>query len=229
MQIVFRAVIRSALPCQSYVQERRYISMKQRLASLIIDCFLAIGTALSVALSGMTAFSARAENVCGEVLRLHIPANSDSERDQQLKLGLRDELLSHYGRQLSDSGTLACAEERVQALLPEITEFSCRYLRGHGADYGARAELVTMYFTTRRYDAVTLPAGEYRALRVTLGSGEGHNWWCVMFPPLCLPAASAALPDDEARQLAAELGEDFDSSTPQVRFAIYEWLKGLFS
>ena len=163
--------------------------MKQRFASIIIDCFLAIGTALSVALSGMTAFSTRAENVCSEVLRLHIPANSDSERDQQLKLGLRDELLARYGRQLSDSGTLSCAEERVQALLPEITEFSCSYLREHGADYGARAELVTMYFTTRRYDAVTLPAGEYRALRVTLGSGEGHNWWCVVFPPLCISAA----------------------------------------
>ena len=202
--------------------------MKPKLASILADCFLAIGTALSVALSGMTAFSARAEDVCGEVLRLHIPANSDSERDQQLKLGLRDELLEQYGLLLSDSGTLSRTEERVQALLPEITEFSCRYLHEHGADYGARAELVTMYFTTRRYDSVTLPAGEYRALRVTLGSGEGRNWWCIMFPPLCLPAVSAPLSDSEVQQLAAELGEDFDSSKPQVRFAIYEWLKGLF-
>lgn len=203
--------------------------MKNKLASALADLILAAGTALSIALSGMTAFSEQAEDVCGEVLRLHIPANSDSERDQQIKLGLRDELLLEYGALLSESGTLRSAEERVQALLPEITRFSCDYLHEHGADYDARAELVTMYFTTRRYESVTLPAGEYRALRVTLGSGEGRNWWCIMFPPLCLPAASAPLDDDELRELESSLGEDFDSSKPQIRFAVYEWLRGLFA
>lgn len=196
----------------------------KRISELWIDLFLAAGTAVSIVFSGMTDFSARAENVCGEVLRLHIPANSDSERDQELKLALRDELLREYGERLSECGSLAAAEECAESLLDEITDFSSDFLERNGADYGARAELVTMYFTTREYGSVTLPAGEYRALRVTLGSGEGHNWWCIMFPALCLPAASASGENEEI----AALEEDFGNDTPKIRFALYEWLKGLF-
>ena len=79
-----------------------------------------------------------------------------------------------------------------------------------------------MYFTTRQYDTVTLPAGNYHALRITLGSGEGHNWWCIMFPALCLPMAAEKLPEDE-------LPEDFvTGGRVEVRFAVYEFFKGLF-
>lgn len=193
----------------------------KRFAGLWVDLFLAAGTALSIALSGMTDFSAHAENVCSEVLRLHIPANSDSERDQELKLALRDELLRVYGEKLSECSSLSDAEERAQLLLDEISDFASGFLRENGADYGARAELVTMYFTTRKYDNITLPAGEYRALRVTLGSGEGHNWWCIMFPALCLPSASKALEDESA----AALEKEFGNTSPQIRFALYEWIK----
>ena len=156
------------------------------------------------------------------MLRLHIPANSDSEYDQALKLRVRDLVLEKYGTALSSCGSREEAEENVRELLPEIQKTCCEFLAQQGADYGAKAELTEMYFTTRQYDTVTLPAGNYHALRITLGSGEGHNWWCIMFPALCLPMAAEKLPEDE-------LPEDFvTGGRVEVRFAVYEFFKGLF-
>ncbi|MGN1118799.1 MAG: stage II sporulation protein R [Oscillospiraceae bacterium] len=194
----------------------------------VIDILMLAGLLAAFAIGGMTAFARNAQAVQSEVLRLHIPANSDSEADQSIKLALRDALLERYGAMLSDSASLCEAEERAEALLPEIEQFSCDFLRENGADYSAKAELTDMYFTTRKYDRVTLPAGNYRALRITLGSGEGHNWWCIMFPPLCLPCAEA--PEDEDIVSSDSVLAEFEA--PQkitVKFAIYEWLKELLS
>ncbi|MDE7194817.1 MAG: stage II sporulation protein R [Oscillospiraceae bacterium] len=186
--------------------------------------FLA-GIILAILLGGFRDFAVRAEEVQGEVLRLHIPANSDSEEDQRIKLELRAYLLERYGAELADSGSLAEAERRTEELLPEIEEDCRRFLTERGAGYGARAELAEMYFTTRVYDDVTLPAGTYTALRITLGSGEGHNWWCVMFPPLCLPAVTENEDEDGAEMLS-----DFRTDRPhdiKVKFALFEMLKRL--
>lgn len=186
--------------------------------------FLA-GIILAILLGGFRDFAVKAEDVQSEVLRLHIPANSDSEEDQRIKLELRDHLLEKYGAELSDSGSLSEAERRTEELLPEIEEDCQRFLAERGMGYGARAELAEMYFTTREYGEVTLPAGNYKALRITLGSGEGRNWWCVMFPPLCLPAVTENENGDGAEMLS-----DFRTDRPQkvkVKFALYELLKEL--
>lgn len=186
--------------------------------------FLA-GIILAILLGGFRDFAVKAEDVQSEVLRLHIPANSDSEEDQRIKLELRDHLLEKYGAELSDSGSLSEAERRTEELLPEIEEDCQRFLAERGMGYGARAELAEMYFTTREYGEVTLPAGNYKALRITLGSGEGRNWWCVMFPPLCLPAVTENENGDGAEMLS-----DFRTDRPQkvkVKFALYELLKKL--
>jgi stage II sporulation protein R len=189
----------------------------------VLDIILAIGIILSVLTAAFRDFSVSAEEVQSEVLRLHIPANSDSDEDQRIKLALRDYILEKYSSVLSESADLREAEQTAEELLPEIESDCCEFLRESGADYGAKAELVTMYFTTRTYDTVTLPAGDYTALRITLGSGEGRNWWCVMFPPLCLAAASdgEAAYDDVLSPFAEKQGF-------QVKFALYELLKGLF-
>lgn len=192
------------------------------------DIALLAGIALAVALGSFRDFAVRAEEVQGEVLRLHIPANSDSEEDQRIKLELRDRLLERYGAELSDSGSLGEAERRVAELLPEIEEDCRLFLEERGVEYGARAELAETYFTTREYGEVTLPAGTYTALRVTLGSGEGRNWWCVMFPPLCLPAVTES--DNEENGDGADILSDFRTDRPQkvkVKFALYEMLKEL--
>ena len=198
----------------------------------LLDFAFAAGTALSLILAGFSEFSEQAERVQGEVLRLHIPANSDSERDQQLKLMLRDELLTEYGKRLSDSGSLSAAEQRAEQLLPEIEQFANGFLAENGADYSARAELTEMDFSTREYDSVTLPAGNYKALRITLGSGEGHNWWCIMFPPLCLPCAAKpaeceSVPAEAASPDGSALATFQKPQKIKVKFAVYEWIKSL--
>ena len=191
-----------------------------------LDIVMAAGAALVLALGSFGSFARDCESVQQDVLRLHIPANSDSEYDQQLKLELRDYILAEYGTRLSAQSSLAAAEDTVRQLLPELENSCCEFLSEHGADYGARAELTDMYFTTRSYENVTLPAGTYTALRVTLGSGEGQNWWCVMFPPLCIPVAAEK---SEACELLPDALVYSSDSTTEVKFALYEFFKKLLS
>lgn len=194
---------------------------------IFVTIVLIAGIAISLTFAAFETFAADCGSVRGEVLRLHIPANSDSGEDQAVKLELRDFLLEEYGGELSDCGNLAAAEVRARELLPEIERRCTKFLRERGFDYGAKAELTDMYFTTREYDRLILPAGKYTALRITLGSGEGHNWWCVIFPQLCLPAVSEQTEtEDNAEHVLESFGK------PQkitVKFAIYEWIQNLFN
>ena len=187
----------------------------------VVDMLMVLGLVLSLVLGGFRSFALDCESVQDEVLRLHIPANSDSAEDQRMKLRLRDHILNEYGSQLAEEADISAAKERTESLLPEI-EAECRsFLRENGADYSADVQLTEMYFATRTYEDVTLPAGNYTALRITLGSGEGRNWWCVMYPSLCLPAVT-----ERAEELPDVLvGEDTEID---VRFAVYELLKRLF-
>ena len=185
-----------------------------------LDAVMLAGLVISLLLGGMRSFAAECEKVQTQVLRLHIPANSDSSEDQQMKLQLRDYILEKYGTELAAEADINSAKERIAELLPEI-EADCRaFLQERAADYSATAELTEMYFTTRSYEAVTLPAGTYTALRITLGTGEGKNWWCVMFPPLCIPVASEVT--DELPDILTGEGTEIE-----IRFAVYELLKEL--
>ena len=96
----------------------------------------------------------------------------------------------------------------------------------NGYDYQVNAEIVNMYFTTRQYETFTLPAGMYDAVRITIGEAKGHNWWCVLYPPLCLPAAQ---PEEEIEQALTEEEADLVTRNPQyeVRFAVVEWFEDL--
>lgn len=195
----------------------------------LITSALTAGIILSGVFGAFEVFAARCNDVSSEVLRLHIPANSDSIEDQTLKLELRDYVLERFGNELSACGDLAGAEDKAAELIPEIERECGVFLKEHGADYGAKAELVTMHFTTREYERLILPAGEYRALRITLGSGEGKNWWCVIFPQLCIPAVSDRS-DNSGNETAESVLESF--GTPQkirVKFAVYELIEKMLN
>lgn len=162
----------------------------------ILEIFLAIGLAAFL-LTG--AWSVRRQEALSEkVVRLHILANSDSEADQALKLQVRDRLLVRATEILEASENRDEAQERLTACLPELEALAAEEIANRGYDYPVTAELTDADFPTKEYDGFTLPAGEYLALRVVIGAGEGHNWWCVVFPPLCtqtttdLPAAAMA-------------------------------------
>lgn len=143
-------------------------------------------------------FQAQCENISRDVFRLHILADSDSEYDQSVKLRVRDRVLKYSEALFRSAASKEEAEELIMRNLAGIESVAQDELNALGCGCTAKAELKNMYFSTRRYDSYTLPSGMYDALRITIGSGRGHNWWCVMYPSICVSAASEQ--DDRARQ-----------------------------
>lgn len=135
-------------------------------------------------------FSAECSDISNEVFRLHILANSDSEADQNLKLKVRDKVLEYTKSLYKHADSLDTAEKLTAEKLQSIADVAYAEVRRSGYDYPVRAEIKNMYFNTRYYDRVTMPSGMYDALRITIGKGEGHNWWCVMYPSLCVGAST---------------------------------------
>lgn len=154
-----------------------------------IEISVAIGLIAAMILSTVS-FAINCREVRDNVVRLHVLANSDSEADQNVKLLVRDALLESGAEIFSGAATADDAAEYLESEKDELVKTAEKVLAENGFNYGVSIELVTEYFTTRTYGEYTLPAGEYLALKVKLGNAQGHNWWCVMFPPLCLPAAS---------------------------------------
>ena len=192
-----------------------------------LEISVAFGLIFAI-IASITSFGFNCRSIRDEVVRLHILANSDSEADQQVKLAVRDALLSSGKELFSGTVNKENAAEMLDLQKQELTETANRVLRENGFDYEAEIYLANEYFTTRSYENFTLPAGEYLALKVILGNGEGHNWWCVMFPPLCLPAAT-----DNA-DLNAVFGEDevtLIESNPEyeIRFKIVEIIEDLIN
>lgn len=160
--------------------------MKRRILELSVCFALVISVIFSV-----VNFSNGCKQIRDDVLRLHILANSDSEEDQRIKLEVRDALLSCGSRLFSGETNLESVEEIVRSEKSQLLDVANNVLTENGFSYGADIYLTQENFTTRTYDdKYTLPSGEYLALKVVLGEGGGQNWWCVMFPPLCLPAAT---------------------------------------
>lgn len=187
----------------------------------ILDKAMMIGAVLSLIITGFTAFAEDCEEKPQEVLRLHILANSDSKEDQTLKYDLRDYMLTEFSEVFGscesfDKSVYVAIERRA-----EIEEKANEFVHSKGYDYNVKCEVAKTYFTTRKYENVTLPAGEYTAVRLLIGNAEGRNWWCVMFPPLCLPAAGEFFTEEESRRV--EESRDYE-----IKFAVFEALQGLF-
>ena len=125
-----------------------------------------------------------------KVLRLHVLANSDSAEDQALKLKVRDSVVEKAAEILAGCHDRESAEQRLTEALPELEEAARKRIAAEGESQRVTAELRPTRFPTREYESFTLPAGEYLALRVVIGQGAGHNWWCVVFPPLCAETTS---------------------------------------
>lgn len=164
------------------------------------------------------------EGVRNGVVRLHILANSDSEADQSLKLQVRDAVTEAAAGWLDGAENAEEAMVLAEEALPRLQAVAQETVTAAGYDYPVRAELCEMYFTTRRYDAVTLPAGNYRAVRLSIGAAEGKNWWCVVYPPLCAGSATdrRGLSDvlTAPQQKLVEGGGRY-----VVRFKLVEWFE----
>lgn len=136
-----------------------------------------------------TYFAGASQSVREDVVRLHILANSDSEYDQAIKLRVRDALLETNALILTSGVNTENAPIYFQKSKEDLQRTAQKVLKENGVEYKAIITLEKEYYETREYGELTFPPGEYTSLKVVLGEGEGHNWWCVMFPPLCVPAA----------------------------------------
>lgn len=177
-----------------------------------------------------------------EAIRLRILANSDNPADQVVKRLVRDEIVKAMNGWVTGPQTIEEARQTIIANMPEIERITAEVLRSRGFDYTSSAELGKVPFPTKMYGNQVYPAGDYEALRITLGEGGGQNWWCVLFPPLCFidsasgeasaaSSAVAAQADVEPADAAAE-----QAAAPEAKFFIWEmiqslidWIKSLFS
>ncbi len=168
-------------------------------------------------------FSLACEDIRSDTLRLHIVANSDSDPDQAVKLLVRDAVLKE-SEAFSTSADKAQAEEKLSRSLEEIEQTANRTLSKNGFAYTAKAKICEMYFDERKYENVTLPAGNYTALRIELGEAKGKNWWCVIYPSVCLSAAT-----EEKLSGYSETEKEVVSEPNkyEVRFKIEEWIQKL--
>lgn len=195
-----------------------------------IKISVTVGIVVAILFS-ICSFAKTSEEIRSDVLRLHVIANSDTSVDQNLKLRLRDYILQEGKDIFNGSVNVENAVEKIEPVLPELEKSAKAFVNQAGFDYDVKISLSKEYFTTRTYKTVTLPAGKYLALRVVIGSGEGHNWWCVMFPPMCVPAADKK---DEIENVFSEKEIKLVESKPKYepRFKvveIYEQLKEIIS
>ena len=211
------------------MKENHTLQKRAALRVLRVELAIFVGVAIALIYTALSAIRDQ-QLLAGQVLRLHVVAQSDSAEDQALKLMVRDRLLAMCADVPETVGTAAEARAWTEAQLPVICAAAEAVLAEQGCPHTVRAEITEEAFPTRSYGTFALPAGNYTALKVTIGEGKGQNWWCVMFPPLCTAAAAereaaAVFTDGQWHTITAQ--------TPDVaiRFRILEWwqaLKSLF-
>lgn len=174
------------------------------------------------------------QELAGKILRFHVMANSDSEQDQELKRKVRDVIGSYMQEKMSEAESLSACEALVEEALPEIISLAEREVAENGYDYPVEAKLAEAEFPVKTYGDYTFPSGTYEALEVTIGAGEGHNWWCVMYPNMCFNDSMYEVPDSNAGEALREVltEEEYEavlrSGDYQIRFQYLTFLNGLF-
>ena len=170
----------------------------------------------------LAGFEAKCNDLKQNILRLHILANSDSAEDQAIKLKIRDEILNKSKGLFETAGNKEAAIKLVNENTDFLKEIAQKVLIKEGKNQPVSISIGKAYFNTRVYDDFTLPAGEYDAVRVLIGKAEGKNWWCVMLPSMCIPAAEKEHKLTEAvKKNSAEIAEN--APRYEMRFKIIEW------
>ena len=199
--------------------------MKKTIAALCIGFFLCF--LLSAYMDSTQAALSKG------VVRLHVVANSDSEDDQRLKLKVRDRILTECGDILGEGESIDAVSADICNNMDYIERIALDEIRKNGYNYNVEVEFGTETFPRKEYANITLPQGEYQALKVNIGTASGKNWWCVLFPPLCfVDEACVSVSDDSQRILKEQLGDIAynmvtDSGNVELRLKSYElWQKG---
>ena len=174
------------------------------------------------------------DGVYDSVLRLHVLANSDGEEDQRLKLLVRDAILELCAPMLGECRSREQAQTVVTGLLGDIEKVAVETLRAAGCDRAVTVELGEEGYPERQYESLSFPAGRYLSLRVSIGDAKGQNWWCVLFPPICMSAATATVEEAEDAFIAVgftpeqyRIITETDEVTYRLKFKFLEVIEEL--
>lgn len=210
----------------------------RRKKKLIKLSFCACITAVAVCIgaSFVNSVSVRGEmvslnlDVSESVLRFHIIANSDSKEDQLLKLKVRNEITKVMSKKMSDSGvsTKKEAENYVINNMNEYINIANKVIADEGFGYSASAELTRCWFPVKSYGRFVFPEGDYDAFKMILGNGEGKNWWCVLFPSLCMVDESYQITENDPLASEPTPKAEKPPEKQKFKFRFVEWLKDMW-
>ena len=171
------------------------------------------------------------EGLAEDIFRLHILANSDSNEDQSLKLKVRDAVLEYMKTLTENTLDKQSVIEMSKTHMENFREIAKKVIKENGYDYPVNIEIGNFYFPTKYYGNISLPAGNYDALKIEIGEAKGQNWWCSLFPPLCFVSVSSGIVDEEGEEYLKEnlSDEEFaivsgDSSEIEFKFKIVEMI-----
>lgn len=212
--------------------------IKTRLVILILS-FIAIISIMSISIKEeVNKIDNSTESYKEKLIRFHVIANSDEDEDQELKLKVRDEIISYLQPKLEKSKSIEESEEIITSEYDNLYEISRETIVENGYDYDVSVDIQYSNFPTKQYSNVILPAGEYKALKVIIGEGDGKNWWCVMFPPLCFVDEENGVIDKSTdEKLQSLLSEDEyelittnkeEENAVKFKFKIVEVVKEIF-
>ena len=187
-----------------------------------IELAMLLGMVIAVFCAGFCGFAEGYDDITDTVFRFHILANSDSDDDQQLKLKVRDAVLEECSYLFEECSNAEEAAENAEENMDIIRLVAEKVIDESGKDYEIDCEVTDMYFDERVYESVTMPAGDYTALRITIGDAKGKNWWCVMFPPLCVPVATGDIEDYDDIFTAEEIEMLNNPENYECKFYILE-------
>ena len=186
-----------------------------------------------VFISALSYVNAVSEDISNSVFRLHVIANSDSDEDQELKYQVRDEVLEYMNEISSDCSSKEEVVNLVYEYQDEFKQIAEQVIKDNGYDYTVNIRIGNFDFPTKDYGDISLPAGNYDALRIEIGEAAGQNWWCVMFPPLCFVDVTSGIVPDESKEVIKEnlneeeydLVSNKESSDIKFKFSLIEFFK----
>lgn len=200
--------------------------MKKTLLRIEISLLIAL---IICGVLNINAFSQQCDSIREKMLRMHVIANSNTQEDQELKLKVRDAVLTAGKEVFDGSITSTEAKAKIEPHIEYLENVALETIQNEGFDYGVNITIDNEYFNTRTYDnQITLPAGNYNAIKVIIGEGKGQNWWCVMFPPMCLPTSVA---ECEISDVLTEDETEIVTETEKYkfRFKIVEIIEEIFN
>lgn len=186
-----------------------------------IELAFILGIIISMIMSSYTVFAEDCEYIRENILRLHILANSDNEVDQKIKLLVRDRILEESKSIFMLTGDKEEAKKKILENIDYIKDISEEEIYNNGYNYKVNIELLDMYFTTRDYGKIILPAGMYDSLRISIGEGKGKNWWCLIYPNMCIGSVGI---EEKSPEIFSQNQEDIIHKENKIefRFAIVE-------